>query len=92
MPPVKSNLKLNEDEIDLIRKWIDQGARYKKHWAFIPPNQHALPEVDKKDWVRNEIDRFVLARMEYAGVRPNEEADPSRLLKRAANVWLIGRK
>ena len=61
MPPVKSNLKLNDHEIDLIKKWIDQGAVYKKHWAFIPPSPHSLPEVDRTDWPRNEIDHFILA-------------------------------
>ena len=84
MPPVKSNLKLNDHEIDLIKKWIDQGAVYKKHWAFIPPSPHSLPEVDRTDWPRNEIDHFILAGMESAGLTPNEIADKERLLKRAS--------
>ncbi len=82
MPPVKSNLKLNEQEVALIGKWIDQGAHYKKHWAFIPPLLSSLPEVEMKDWPRNEIDKFTLARMEDAGLKPNEEADKERLQKR----------
>ncbi len=82
MPPVKSNLKLNEYEIELIGKWIDQGAHYEKHWAFIPPRLPALPEVATTDWPRNEIDNFTLAKMEEAGLQPNEEADKERLLKR----------
>src|SRR5688572_2654469 len=49
MPPVKSNLKLNQDEIQLIKKWISQGAVYKPHWAFIPPKQPAVPDVEKDD-------------------------------------------
>jgi Protein of unknown function (DUF1553)/Protein of unknown function (DUF1549)/Planctomycete cytochrome C len=84
MPPVNSNLKLNDQEIDLIRKWIDQGAKYKKHWAFIPPRKQALPDVNNNGWSKNEIDRFILARLESAGMTPNEEADKERLLKRVS--------
>ncbi len=64
MPPVKSNLKLNEHEIELIKKWISQGAVYKPHWAFIPPKQHEIPEVELEDWPQNEIDYFILAKLE----------------------------
>ncbi|MBL7847784.1 MAG: PSD1 domain-containing protein [Cyclobacteriaceae bacterium] len=84
MPPVKSNLKLNEDEIALIGKWIDQGAHYKKHWAFIPPQPVVVPKVNTNAWPRNDLDRFTLARMEEAGLVPNEEADKERLLKRVS--------
>ncbi len=84
MPPVKSNLALNEKEIEMIRKWIDQGAVYKKHWAFIPPRLALIPQVENNEWPKSEIDRFVLAKMEKAEVEPNEEADKSRLLKRVS--------
>jgi len=83
MPPPSSNLSLNQDEIDLIKKWIKQGAVYKPHWAFIPPVQHAVPS-DKSGWASNEIDQFILARMEASGLKPNEAADRERLLKRAS--------
>ena len=82
MPPVNSNLKLNDHEIELIKKWIDQGATYKKHWAFIPPKSHSLPEIERTGWPQNEIDHFILAGMESAGLAPNEVADKERLLKR----------
>ncbi len=82
MPPVNSNLTLNQQEVELIKKWIDQGAVYKKHWAFIPPHKPALPSLNDKDWSRNEIDGFVLAKLEQAGLQPNQEADKERLLKR----------
>lgn len=82
MPPVKSNLKLNDQEIQLIRKWIDQGAVYKKHWAFIPPSKREVPSVENDAWPKNEIDNFILARLEQEGLSPNEEADRERLLKR----------
>lgn len=84
MPPANSNLSLNENEIELIRKWIDQGAKYKPHWAFIPPKQTALPEVGNEEWAVNEIDKFVLARLEQSDLEPNEEADKERLLKRVS--------
>jgi hypothetical protein len=84
MPPPNSNLSLNETEIHLIKKWIEQGAKYKPHWAFIPPTKHALPEIENEAWPKNEIDFFTLARMEAAGLQPNTEADKARLLKRVS--------
>lgn len=82
MPPPSSNLSLTQHEIDLITRWIQQGAKYKPHWAFIPPSSSQLPEVKNKSWVRNEIDYFILAKLEQIDLKPNEEADKERLLKR----------
>ncbi|WP_373516007.1 PSD1 and planctomycete cytochrome C domain-containing protein [Persicitalea sp.] len=82
MPPVDSNLKLTEREIALIEKWIAQGAKYEKHWAFEAPQKPTLPEVDAADWPRNEIDYFILQKQEQQGLTPNDEADKERLLKR----------
>ncbi|GAB3941622.1 hypothetical protein GCM10028805_05060 [Spirosoma harenae] len=82
MPPVNSGLKLNEREIKLIEKWIKQGAKYEKHWAFVAPKKSELPEVDHEDWPKNEIDYFILQKQEQKGLAPNEEADKERLLKR----------
>jgi hypothetical protein len=84
MPPIKSNLKLSSDEIDLIRKWISQGAVYKRHWAFIPPKQHEIPPIDEKEWPQNEIDYFVLAKLEQKNLSPNDESGKERLLKRVS--------
>ena len=85
MPEPESHLSLlNEHEIGLIKKWIKQGAKYEKHWAFTPPKKTALPKVDNKKWCKNEIDFFVLQQLEKQGVQPNEEADKERLLKRAS--------
>ena len=64
MPPPNSNLALSEFEVKLIRKWIDQGAKYQRHWAFIAPQKKDAPEVDDDHWPVNDIDRFVLAKME----------------------------
>ncbi|WP_423738161.1 PSD1 and planctomycete cytochrome C domain-containing protein [Chitinophaga caseinilytica] len=81
MPPPASNMTLTAFEIKLIEKWIKQGAKYKPHWAFVAPAKPAVPK-DGDGWARNEIDRFVLARMEEKGLAPNPAADPERLLKR----------
>lgn len=81
MPPPKSNLKLTASDVELIRKWINQGAKYKKHWAFIPPIKREVPASDS-DWPHNEIDNFLLAGMEQAGLTPNQRANPAHLLKR----------
>ncbi|ACT92838.1 PSD1 and planctomycete cytochrome C domain-containing protein [Dyadobacter fermentans] len=85
MPTPESHLGLlNESEIGLVRQWIEQGAKYEKHWAFTAPVLPALPEVSDEAWPKNEIDRFVLQKMEGAGLAPNEEATQSHLLKRVA--------
>ncbi|WP_439555003.1 PSD1 and planctomycete cytochrome C domain-containing protein [Dyadobacter sp.] len=82
MPPPASNLKLSQREVDLIERWIKQGAKYEKHWAFVAPRKIAVPEVDNEDWPKNEIDYFILEKQEQKGLKPNEEADKERLLKR----------
>ncbi|AMR33193.1 hypothetical protein A0256_18100 [Mucilaginibacter sp. PAMC 26640] len=85
MPPVSSNLKkLTSYEVELIEKWIKQGAKYEKHWAFLAPHSQVVPQVDNKEWPKNTIDNFVLAKMEEKGLAPNPEADKERLLKRVA--------
>ena len=82
MPPVESNLALSTYDIRLIEKWIDQGAKYEPHWAFVPPQKPELPRVKNKAWPRNEVDYFVLAQQERYGLKPNEEADKEMLLRR----------
>jgi len=82
MPPPTSNLKLTEDEIEIIKEWINQGAKYKKHWAFIPPKSPSIPQVDQEEWASTDIDKFVLAKQEEAGLTPNPEASKEHLLKR----------
>lgn len=85
MPTPESHLGLlNETEISLVRRWIEQGAKYEKHWAFTAPVLPKIPEIDKKDWPKNEIDFFVLEKMESQRLAPNEVADKSHLLKRIA--------
>ncbi len=82
MPPPSSNLALTAFEIALIEKWIKQGAEYKQHWAFTAPQPQKVPEIKNKAWAKNEIDQFILARLEKLRLKPNEEADKERLLRR----------
>ncbi len=82
MPPKSSNLKLSDYEIAIIKKWISQGARYEKHWAFVPPVKSPIPQVSDNSWPKNPIDYFILARQEKLGLTHNVEADKERLLKR----------
>ncbi len=84
MPPPSSALTLSAAQIDTLRRWIAEGAKWQKHWAFIPPARPALPEVKDKAWARNPIDRFVLAEIERAGLRPSPEADRATLIRRAS--------
>jgi len=84
MPPPESNLKLSQRDIDLIEKWIKQGAVYKPHWAFVPPEARPLPEVQDEAWPINEIDYFILAKLEEMDLEPNLQADKERLLRRVS--------
>lgn len=83
MPPPNANLVVTDHEKKLIRKWIDQGAKYQKHWAFLSPQSQEPPAIES-DWISNDIDRFVLAKMEEQDLDPNEKADKERLLKRVS--------
>ncbi|XAL98308.1 DUF1553 domain-containing protein [Phycisphaeraceae bacterium D3-23] len=83
MPPPESHKpRLTEAQVETLRRWIEQGAAYTDHWAFVPPVSPALPEVSDDDWCRNGIDRFVLARLDGEGMSPSREADKRRLIRR----------
>lgn len=82
MPPPESNLALTEEEKVILTRWIEQGAAYKPHWAFIPPESPEVPTLPGNTWAVNEIDQFVLSKMQKAGLKPNDQADKERLLKR----------
>ncbi|MEM1440960.1 MAG: PSD1 and planctomycete cytochrome C domain-containing protein [Verrucomicrobiota bacterium] len=78
-PPPESHLVLTEDQKQLIKRWIEEGAEYEGHWAYETPMR---PETPESDWGHNEIDAFVLARMEEDGLEPSPEADPRTLIRR----------
>lgn len=96
--PLNAN-PLTPEQIDLIHRWIDQGAiwpesasvesKARKHWAFIAPVRPALPQVSHQTWVRNPIDSFILARLEKENLTPSPETDKITLLRRLS-LDLIG--
>src|SRR2546429_1300794 len=84
MPPPKSGRTLSAAEIDLIRRWIQQGARYTPHWAFLKPERPPLPGVKMKSWPRNAIDFFILAKLEKNELKHSPPADRYTLIRRLA--------
>ncbi len=82
MPPAYSGRKLTPVQIETIKNWIDSGAKWETHWAYVPPKRPELPAVQDAKWVRNPIDRFVLAKLEKEGLHPSPETDKTTLLRR----------
>ena len=81
MPPPDSERSLSQQQIDLLTRWIEQGAPYEAHWSFIPPERPPLPSV--RDASTQPIDRFILAALEENGIKPAPQADRSTLIRRA---------
>ncbi len=82
MPPAEERPRLDDGTISLVREWIAQGAVYEPHWAFVAPERPAPPPVEDAAWPANDIDRFVLARLEEEGLRPAPAADRPALIRR----------
>jgi hypothetical protein len=82
MPPRKHNKHLTPTQIDLLRRWIEQGGKYQNHWSLIAARRTPLPEVKNKAWTRNALDRFTLARMEREGLAPAAQGDRRTLIRR----------
>jgi hypothetical protein len=82
MPPAMSHKTLTADQKEIIRRWIEAGAPWKEHWAFIAPTQPVVPPVDIPAWNANTIDHFILARLEAKALKPNPEADRRTLIRR----------
>ncbi|MCC9642549.1 PSD1 and planctomycete cytochrome C domain-containing protein [Rhodopirellula sp. JC740] len=82
MPPPGTGKTISDDERTAIEQWIQQGAAYEEHWAYVAPRFPDVPEVKNDPWCRNDIDRFVLARLEANGDSPNKVADPATLTRR----------
>ncbi len=80
MPPKGERLK--PEQIAKLQAWIDQGAKYEEHWAYVKPVHHPLPAVKDQKWPRNGIDNFVLARLEAEGLTPSPEAERTVLIRR----------
>ncbi len=84
MPPSGSGKRVSTAQVRQIQSWISQGGHYTHHWAFVPPVQPPLPHVKASIWVRNPIDRLILARLEREGMKPSPQADRATLLRRVA--------
>ena len=82
MPPPDENDSLTDEQQDVLRRWILEGAEYAEHWAFVRPSQPPLPNVHNSDWPRNAIDHFVLARLESEDLQPSPMADRYTLVRR----------
>jgi hypothetical protein len=75
---------LPQQQVDLLRRWIKQGAKWEDHWAFVPPKPQALPAIRHSEWPRQPLDRFVLVRLDKEGLSPSAEADKAALLRRVS--------
>ena len=83
MPPPSSGKKLTPQQIETVRRWIEQGAKSQGHWAFISPTRPRVPQISNpKSQIQNPIDRFVLARLEHEGLSPSPPAARATLLRR----------
>lgn len=82
MPPADANKPLNDQQIALVRRWIEEGAPWHKHWAYLPPVRVEPPPVADNNWPHGAIDQFVLARLEREGLSPSPPADPVTLARR----------
>ncbi len=89
MPPPDAGLDLTAKEIELIRRWIEQGADWQEHWAFVPPRRPVLPQVQRGEWIRQPLDAFILARLEQERLAPSPEA-PREVLIRRVSLDLTG--
>ncbi|HEY3392564.1 MAG TPA: PSD1 and planctomycete cytochrome C domain-containing protein [Lacipirellulaceae bacterium] len=82
MPPPDSHRALKPEQKETLRRWIEQGAVYARHWSFIPPVKATPPPVSNKSWPRNEIDHFVHARLDAEGIQPSAAADRRTIIRR----------
>jgi len=82
MPPPESHKQLDSQQIELLRRWVAEGAAYETHWSFVSPQRHETPEVRNATWSNQAIDRFVLARLEAEGRSPSAPVDKRTLIRR----------
>ncbi len=82
MPPKASGRALTEKQVDAIRRWIDEGAKWETHWSYTAPRRPDPPKTRLRGWTRNPIDQFVLARLEKEGLKPSPDAPRSTLIRR----------
>jgi len=89
MPPPKAEHKLSVRQVAVLKKWIEQGAKWEKHWSFIAPVAPAAPKTADTAWAKNKIDAFIATRLERESLKPRSEAEKHTLIRRAT-LDLIG--
>ncbi len=82
MPPPASGKKVSAGQIENLKRWINEGAEYKPHWSFVAAARPEFPKVSEDAWIKNPIDRFVLAQLDKAGLKPSPQADKVTLIRR----------
>ena len=82
MPPPESHKDIKPEQLALLEKWIEQGAKYEAHWSLIAPQKPALPKVSDPTWAKNPIDQFILEKLDENELTPNPVENPRRLLRR----------
>jgi mono/diheme cytochrome c family protein len=82
MPPPEAHRTLKPEQVALLRRWVKEGAVYEPHWSFIAPKRPTIPETKNRQWARNQVDSFILSRLEKEGLTPSEEADRPTLIRR----------
>jgi hypothetical protein len=82
MPPPDDIRKLTPGQVETLKRWVEQGANWGVHWAFVAPKRAETPKTARPEWARNPIDHFVLARLEREGLAPSPEADRATLIRR----------
>jgi hypothetical protein len=83
-PPASKKPHLTGEQISILRRWIEQGAHYDGHWAFLPLAPTQPPAVKNEDWIKSPIDRFILSRLEHEGIAPSSEAEAALLIRRVS--------
>jgi hypothetical protein len=84
MPPASTGKHLTKREIELLKKWIEQGAKYAKHWSYEKPKRWTPPTVENSAWIMNDIDRFILDRLQKEKLNPGKTADRYTLIRRVS--------
>ena len=84
MPKPEHGPPLAKHQVELLRQWIKEGAKWGEHWSFVPPREHPLPAVSKPDWPVRDLDRFILARLDSEKLVPSPQAAPEQWLRRAS--------
>ena len=89
MPPIKAGHPLTPAEIEVLKKWVRQGAPYAPHWSFVKPSRPATPKVSRSSWPKSPIDNFILAKLDANNLKPSPPADRYALIRRLS-LDLVG--